>query len=104
VSDKILQLKNPYLIMYGTVDSKRHTKADQIRYRPEPKERSIPRGIEVLINTKSLIDSAFFRATVHIAAPTSRRKLPSTARDDETKKATVCLTRPLRENVVQHDR
>jgi len=41
-----------------------------------------------------LTASAFFTITVHRAAPTKRRKLPKTERDDEIRKATVCFKTP----------
>jgi hypothetical protein len=84
-----------HLIIYGTVDTKRQTKAAQVSNIPLPTETKIPSGDEVFEITREFTASAFLTMTVNIAAPMSNSRLPRTAKVVEAKNATVCLTRPL---------
>jgi hypothetical protein len=57
----------------------------------------IPNGTvdELWVTAIELAASAFLIITVHSAAPTNKRKLPRTERDDDTRIATVCFKTPL---------
>jgi len=77
------------------VDIRRQAKAAQMRYRPEPTETLMPSGTEAFSNEREFTDSAFFIKAVQIDAPTRRNIVPMIAKLVDTRKATVCFTRPL---------
>jgi hypothetical protein len=87
--------------MYGTVETSRAANDAQTRYKPGPGETVNPSGTVLLVATsvssKLLIDSAFLRAAVQMAAPMSRKRLLRMANVVEARKVTVCLATPLRE-------
>ena len=86
-----------YLSIYGTIDTARQANAAHVRYNPGPTDTVMPNGTvdELWLTAIELAASVFFIITVHSAAPTNKRKLPRTERDDDTRKATVCFKIPL---------
>jgi len=92
--------------MYGTVETSRAANDTQTRYKPGPGETVNPSSTVLLVATsissKLLIDSAFLRAAVQMAAPMSRKRLLRMANVVEARKMTVCLATPVNKAKAAH--
>ena len=88
-------------IRTGTVETSRAANDTQTRYKPGPSETVNPSctvlSVATSVSLKLLIDSAFLRAAVQMAAPMSRKRLLRMVNVVEARKMTVCLATPLRE-------
>jgi len=83
------------------MDTAKHANAAHVKNNPGPADTIIIGMADwPKVTVLSLTASVFFIITVHKAAPTRSRKLPRTARDEEIKKATVCLITPLTKDLV----